>query len=428
MAVNHRFPFLALLALLAAVAFAVGLVRLFTFRFETGDVYPAYSSLRTDPLGTRALYDSLAELGRSTRRNFRSIPELPAQPAALLYLGVPSGSLGRVDRRAVEAAEGIARAGGRVVLCLRDRAPDADEAEPTPGEPAPAPQAQPPEPPPTQPTAPAPPWEKSRSTVVLAERWGFRTERVPEKDSPTGLRFAFRSAGADALARRLRWRSTLAFTDLDPAWRTFYTLDGSAVVAERPLGVGTLVLCSDSYPVSNEALWREREPAFLTWLLGTPRTVVFDEAHLGVVETRGVASLARDLGLLGAFPGLAILFLLFAWQRGAAFGGPPVVLPPAREEVRDATAGLVSLLRRSVPPRELLGACLREWETLGAPPGARGEALRRRVRAALQPGGHPDPVSAYRAAAAILAERPGLLPEEPQGPTEPSTAPEGDTP
>src|SRR5438876_10067245 len=40
-----------------------GGVRLFQLRFETGDVYPEYSSLRSDPLGARVSYPSLEPAG-----------------------------------------------------------------------------------------------------------------------------------------------------------------------------------------------------------------------------------------------------------------------------------------------------------------------------------------------------------------------------
>ena len=52
---------LFLLAGCAAIL-TLGLIRLFKLRFEAGDVYPAYSSLRSDPLGTMAFYESLGKV------------------------------------------------------------------------------------------------------------------------------------------------------------------------------------------------------------------------------------------------------------------------------------------------------------------------------------------------------------------------------
>jgi len=405
------------LALLAAAGFAVGLLRLFNVHFDAGDVYPAYSSLRADPLGAKALHDSLAEVGREPQRNYRLVPPLAARPATLLYLGLPGEALGRADRRAVEAAERVAEAGGRVVLCLRGARPRAGEQTRAPEEAEPPAEEPPAEPPPAEAAPTDPPWEARRSRVDLKERWGFRIERLPGANASALPLFAARAPGVDGIAPRLRWHSPLTFTNLDPAWQTLYTLHGEGevgtAVAERPLGAGTLVLCSDSYPVSNEGLWRERDPEFLAWLLGVSPIVVFDEAHLGVVETPGVASVARDLGLLGALPALAVLFLLFAWQRGSALGGSVATPGEAPGQARDVTSGLVSLLRRSIQPADLLGVCLREWEKVGAPTGPRGAALRHRVRAAVEEGRKSDPLAAYRVATRLATERRGLRPEEP---------------
>src|SRR5436190_23553842 len=68
-----------LLLLFGSVAgFIFGLFELFQLRFETGDVYPPYSSLRADPLGTMALCESLQRVpGLTVRRDYSSSNELP---------------------------------------------------------------------------------------------------------------------------------------------------------------------------------------------------------------------------------------------------------------------------------------------------------------------------------------------------------------
>ena len=49
-----RTLFLLLLAL-----FVTGLYQLMALRFDSGDIYPPYSTLRSDPLGTKILYSTL---------------------------------------------------------------------------------------------------------------------------------------------------------------------------------------------------------------------------------------------------------------------------------------------------------------------------------------------------------------------------------
>ena len=81
------FPALILLA--CAALFFFGVRELFELRFESGDVYPPYSSLRADPLGAMAFYESLGKMpGISVRRDFSAANHLPQEPGtAYLQLG-----------------------------------------------------------------------------------------------------------------------------------------------------------------------------------------------------------------------------------------------------------------------------------------------------------------------------------------------------
>ena len=64
-------PFILFLLVLSLIAFGAGLFQIFQLRFEAGDVYPEYSSLRSDPLGTMALCESLEKMpGVSVRRDY----------------------------------------------------------------------------------------------------------------------------------------------------------------------------------------------------------------------------------------------------------------------------------------------------------------------------------------------------------------------
>ena len=77
----------AILAVLAAL-FLYGLAELYQRRLVSGDIYPVYSSLRADPLGTKLLYESLGELGRfELRRSFEPLDRFHAGGATVLYIG-----------------------------------------------------------------------------------------------------------------------------------------------------------------------------------------------------------------------------------------------------------------------------------------------------------------------------------------------------
>ena len=100
--------------------FIYGVVRLFTMRFEKGDVYPVYSSLRTDPLGTKVFYESLNTLnGISTTRNYRAFSQLDDnEQATIFYFGAHSGLLHSMDKGDVESLETMIAKGSRFVILL----------------------------------------------------------------------------------------------------------------------------------------------------------------------------------------------------------------------------------------------------------------------------------------------------------------------
>lgn len=84
---RRRSSLMGIFGLLFGLAFLAGLFRLLVLRFDAGDVYPPYSSLRSDPLGTRAFHDSLALLpGVRVCRNFQPLSRYVPEPGSTLFL------------------------------------------------------------------------------------------------------------------------------------------------------------------------------------------------------------------------------------------------------------------------------------------------------------------------------------------------------
>jgi hypothetical protein len=154
----------------------------------------------------------------------------------------------------------------------------------------------------------------------------------------------------------------VVFTNLDKAWRVIYSRGKSPVVIERTFGRGTVVMATDSYFLSNEAMWKARHPELLAWLIGAGEHVVFDEAHLGVTESSGVAVLMRKYRLHGVIAGLVLLAGLFVWKNSVSLVPPQTLAAKDRFVAgKDSAAGFVNLLRRNIPPREILEVCFTEW-------------------------------------------------------------------
>jgi hypothetical protein len=171
------------------------------------------------------------------------------------------------------------------------------------------------------------------------------------------------SDGEKDLDATVPWHTALFFTELDPAWKTLYRCDEKSVVIERPFGSGNIVLCTDTFFMSNEGLQAARASKLIARVVGPPRTVVFDEFHHGVTEKQNVAGLARKHGLGGAVLALLGVAALFIWRNAVPF------LPPQKSDDEsaghvvgiDASAGFVNLLRRGVPASRILAVCVDEW-------------------------------------------------------------------
>lgn len=360
-----------------------------SWRFDAGDLHPAYSTHRADPMGAAALYESLARLpGLTVTRNERDLETADLPPgAALVLLGVdPEWRLaGRLA-----ALEAFVRQGGCLVLALRPLQDDGrlvvDRLE-------------------TQRRGPR------RGASRPSKGWpgGLLVESEPDVDQlleRLGVELGYAALPRDELAeramavvavsgngpvprQRVAWYSALTFSLPDDVtdWQTVLRRGEAPVVIARPVGQGRVVLATDSYWLSNEGLRRERPAALLAWLVGPHRRIVFDESHLGVVQTPSAGDLARQYGLTWPLAGLVLIGLLFVWRSMSRLVPPPVDWAAGlrREAAQGKTAGegFVHLLRVNITPGRLLPVCLAEWvRTVGRerPPSAEVQAVLDRLR------------------------------------------------
>ncbi|MBL9166941.1 MAG: DUF4350 domain-containing protein [Verrucomicrobiales bacterium] len=411
-----RLP-LVLLSVLVLGTFTLLMARLFEWRFGVGDMYPPYSTLRSDPLGAKALHDSLQDLPNlEVERHVQSAKRLPSGASATLFLlGLPLADL-RTDAQEVLALEKFVQSGGRLVLALHagDFEPSsqlgASSAIPAGG-----------------PGSAQPPTTGMRGEAGLLDlrsRWQFEARAAAAADNTNSLRLSLVATGvvANASFRPVAWRSRGQLVSTHADWTPVLALGTNTVALERPLGLGTVVVCADSYLFSNEGLRSSPASDFLAWLIGSARHVVFDEAHLGVLEAPGTASLARRYRLELPFFTLGALAALLVWRGASSF-------EPRREESGEAQAsirgrsmsgGFVGLLRRNIAPGELLALCLKEWRHSRF--GGRSVPSARLVRVQeiidrenLAVGARPDPVRVYQEISAVLSDsRPALKPTPPQ--------------
>ena len=379
---------------LLLLLFGFGVTHLFFLRFETGDVYPAYSTLRSDPLGTRALFESLANLDSvAVRRNYLKPESIKFDPhTTFFYLGASAGDFDSVPEAMLKVFDGLIRSGGRLVITFlpvtksqkkeapvkpQDK-PDAGQNKTGTGEKG----HSKPEPKGNEKDSATGPEKRSEPSGVnnrrqskegqfgrmisIKKHWGLEAavkNILPVQDDKT---LAIEAAsGHKGLPSFISWHTNLYFKLYDDAWRTLYSYDGLPLIVEKSYGKGSIVVCADSYFLSNEALLSERHPRLLVWLIGGRANLVFDEAHHGLYRQPSVAQLVRHFQFHWFFAVLAALALLFVWKSAVYFIPPAPDADANGAEVvseKDYTQGLIALLRRNLPSNQLLRVCAREWE------------------------------------------------------------------
>lgn len=402
------------LALLIAVFIASGWVfmTLISQRFSSGEIYPHYSSLRTDPLGAKAFYEALDNSGAwECERNYKNLEKLEgASDRTLMLLHVPAALFSMDAGSDARVILGYAAAGGRVVITIDgqsttwdkivDRAKQRREENRLKKKEGKKKSSNKVEP------------EKAKKDQSTGDKTKHEDDEEKPLDESLGIfikprDFVMTPKGSYALeathelnlpAKDLpEWysKTALAFEKpKDPAavipdpkksekmdekeadkpvptkpvaagkWKVLAKLNDDIMIAERRFGQGSIVVVTDSYFASNEALMKEPSPVFLSWLVGDRRHVIFDETHLGTAENPGIMTLAMRYHLQGFFFAGLVLFALYVWQSSTSLVPPDDSLELASNHVsgHGATAGLVSLLRRGIPVAQVLRKGMETFE------------------------------------------------------------------
>lgn len=430
-----RKPLLRLVCSLAlVVGFVWGLTQLFVLRYEVGDSYPAYSSLRADPLGTKALATALDELPNvEVRRNFKPLPKLrPNGPVTLVYAGVPHRAFWSDDE--LQAFTTLVLSGSRAVFTFYpvESLPSSAEERLSTKEEREKKEKK------TETSREREKRRKAKDTAAkdqkgetdkdkkadqkdreeetgavisfqdVARRWGFDFAYLPAEKGKGYDRHAALVEPGGLLESDISWHSALYFKDLKPQWKVLYMCGTMPVVIERQYGSGSIVLVADSFLVSNEALRGERQPKLLSRLFSGPPTIIFDEDHNDLHENPGVASLARKYHLYGVIAGLVLLALVFVWKNMVRFI-PAYVASNAEDNVvvgKESGEGFINLLRRSIRPSAIFSTCFAEWRktfTGRARDLAHVQEILAQEEA--RPPRERDPVETYRAISRALARK-----------------------
>ena len=291
----------AVAAALLGAGFTWGMIHLFGVEFSAGDFYPEYSSLRSDPPGTKLLFDSLSHLpGMEVSRNYLPLEYVNRDRAAVLLFG-----LGPIFLNAefLQRMEQLARRGNRVVVAMafERRSALGDQS-------------------------------------ILDQSWHIQMAVDPDRSHAHPLFFA---KAEDWLVRENAGAKILA--------------------VERGFGQGSVLFLAESGAFRNDALIVGNRLAQVSTAIGPSKRVIFDERHFGIAESGSLVGLARRFRLMGLAMGLAIVLALALWKNASGFPPPIETRPPQHYTGRTSFEGLVTLLRRHLRPNELVQTCWEEW-------------------------------------------------------------------
>jgi hypothetical protein len=439
-----------LLALLSG-CFVAGLCALLMLRFETGDLFPAYSSLRTDPLGVKVLFQALEHMpDLSVERNFRPLSKLAGgEKTTLFYLGIGPDFLIWGSKSVTDQMESLAKDGDRVVVTFRsglkkpatrivaagsDKTPDGPKEDAPKREiehqnqESPKSESEKPKEDPQKPVAEQPgdasqkseaeqpkkgiP-EKKESSVPTGKRWEVGAGYLPKQAvGETKPAIASLTNPVGTLPRDFPLHTAFCFENPGQEWRVLYSSGECPIIIERSMGAGSILLVADSFLFSNEAMLKERHAEILSWLAGNSRRIVFDEFHLGVSEHPGMMTLLRKYRLHWFLAALCLLAVLFAWQSMVRFnpertkesGREPGVTPGINQ-----LDGLINLLQRNIKSEILLKTCFEEWEkSVGKDSRGMQDRIRQArelIQAENDRGSKRDLTAVYRQIARILSDR-----------------------
>lgn len=295
-----------LAGLILVLALIWGLEEVIVSPLQTGTAYPKYSSLRSDPMGTMALYESLGKVLKVERLYKSRMAQIPGAGTTVFVLGVDPVAWAKLDDDILKEYEELTNKGARLVIAY----------------------------------------------LPIAKPWGDKAKRPVEQR--WDVKFSYKEVAGEA--GDITRESSLVI-EAGKEWKKL-----GANTFERPLGNGSVVLAGNGYPLSNEGLREEHNAGLVVKLVGPADRVVFDENHFGVVETGSVAKLMRKYHLEGALAMLALVAGLFLWRNASSLLPPKAPAAEAAVTGRDSLEGMTALLRRGISEHDLVRVCCEEWK------------------------------------------------------------------
>jgi len=341
------------------------IVYLFQLRFSYGDIYPEYSTYRSDPFGCKVLYESLQLTGFNAKRcldstshiehpensvlfrnNIKSEYELVSDTQAMNFI-YSGGTL--IAALSPDIRLGKKRGGKSKIEKIEKKKAEKAEAEKKDVDGL---------------------EEGKKKDLHFENLYRAKLEKVDldsMKNHSNDIIATPNSEVLDLHCKPIVCDSGKFFKIDKKDWTVLYCIsDDKPVIIKTSLGRGTLVLAVSSFFLSNEAMKNAPNPYFLASLC-LKKNIFFDEHALGISEPKNIVWLIKKYKLHFFLINLLLLLLLFFWHNALAFSNicTNISLPGNNElpiiNARIPISAQESLLRSRLSKKDLLDLAFGEW-------------------------------------------------------------------
>lgn len=326
---RDKLPFITIVLLV--LSFIFGSYKIMTMRYKKGDVYPQYSSLRHDPMGTSILFQALNKMGYQVETIMEEkLPEDINPHDSILFYISPSFLISKETR---DHIIGFILRGGRVFVSDENSNRLMDFFD---------------------------------TKVVYNENdIGKKAdENNEQKNNMDGQEYdsnIIPLEGVDFWSEDLKVINKSSLKCKWPNTRAAFKHRDQDIILLLRHGKGNIIISSENYFVSNESLIKEPPVTFLTWVLNGRKNVLVDEYHHGISYKKGTSFLLKKYNLYWFIAYLGFVFFLYLWHVLPYFQTP---LPrPSKGNLLPLSSlqGYTQLLTKTIQKKKLLDICINQW-------------------------------------------------------------------
>jgi hypothetical protein len=267
--------------IILSIILLTGITLLLSLRFDKGDMYPAYSSFRTDPLGSKALFESLSKLdGYTINRTYINPSQLECSLSTILFIGV---TLERVhDSSFTNSLIKLAKNQNHCILAFDH-------------------------------------------TQKRVQSYSADTSKriVCDTIKELGLIFNHHSGSMESISSldsglaKMNWPGHILM-NADSSWEPLVRSRKLLVLGKKQFSKGSIMALHSSFNLTNQGLHQNLidngTNPLLSLITSTSSTILFDEWHLGIVHTNTMMDLMKRFGLLPVIFFALAWFLLLIWN------------------------------------------------------------------------------------------------------------------